>query len=131
MLKFLANIQLEIMPLFSGACLVLVILTLQTKVLSPRRRRILALMQLAAGFLLIAERAADLAQGNPGETAFLVVQIGNLLVYAMMLFLLFFMNQYLCDLYQNEGGMQVLPKRLRVNDILFLAGTTVSPLSRE
>lgn len=130
MLEFLEKIQLEIMPLLSGACLLLVILTLQTKILSPRRRRILALMQLAAGFLLIAERAADLAQGNPGETAFWVVRIGNFLVYAMMLFLLFFMNHYLCDLYQNEGGMQVLPKRLRVNDVLFLVGMILLIISQ-
>ena len=59
-MEFLKAHQVNIMLFMSGICFVLAILTLMTKALSMRRRRIIALLEIAAMLLLLADRFAYL-----------------------------------------------------------------------
>ena len=78
MLNLLKSLQLDLMLILSGCCLMLVRLTFLTRTLSPKRRRILGCMQFAAALLLIFDRFAYLYRGVPGTTAFWMVRISNM-----------------------------------------------------
>ncbi|MBR6891192.1 MAG: diguanylate cyclase, partial [Clostridia bacterium] len=80
MLDFLKTHQLNIMLFMSGICGILAVLTLMTKTLSSRRRRILALLEAAAMLLLIADRYAYIYRGDPSTLGFWMVRISNFLV---------------------------------------------------
>ena len=79
MFDFLKTHQLNIMLYMSGICGILVVLTLMTKTLSSRRRRILALLEAYAMLLLIADRYAYIYRGDPSLLGFWMVRISNFL----------------------------------------------------
>ena len=59
MMEFLRAHQLNIMLFMSGMCGILAFLSLISRVLTPKRRRILTLLESAAMLLLIAEWYPD------------------------------------------------------------------------
>ena len=101
-MEIVKALQLDIMLLLAGACFTLVILTLQTKTLTVKRRAVMAFMQSAAGMLLVFDRLAYIYRGVPGEVAYWMVRISNFMVFAMTLYLIHSMNLYLSDMLRNE-----------------------------
>ncbi len=114
--------QLNVMLFMSGICFLLAILTLMTKALSPRRKRILALLETAAMILLLADRYAYIYRGDPSTTGFWMVRISNFLVYFMTLYISHALTLYLLDLFRSDGKLTVLPRRLWVCEVLFAVG---------
>ena len=130
MFDFLKTHQLNIMLYMSGICGILVVLTLMTKTLSSRRRRILALLEASAMLLLIADRYAYIYRGDPSLLGFWMVRISNFLVYFMILYLTHAITLYLFDLFRNEGRLRTIPKRLYLCEILFAVGVVLLVISQ-
>ena len=129
-MNFLKTHQLSIMLYMSGICGILVLLALMSKTLSNRRRRILALLEAAAMFLLIADRYAYIYRGDPSLMGFWMVRISNFLVYFLTLYITHSITLYLFDLFRNEGRMTVMPKRLFLCEILFVLGLVLLVVSQ-
>ena len=130
MFDFLKTHQLNIMLYMSGICSILVVLTLMTKTLSNRRRRILALLEASAMLLLIADRYAYIYRGDPSLLGFWMVRISNFLVYFLILYITHSITLYLFDLFRNEGRLRTIPKRLYLCEILFAAGVVLLVISQ-
>ncbi len=64
-MQFLKEHQLNAMLFMSGICFVLAVLTILTKSLPPRRRRILAFLEIASMILLLSDRFAYMYRGDP------------------------------------------------------------------
>ena len=129
-MEFLKLHQLNIMLFMSGICGILVVLTLMTRTLSVKRRRILALLEAAAMFLLIFDRYAYLYRGNPGRTGFWMVRISNFLVYFLTLFIAHSLTLYLFELYRNDGKLSAMPKRLYVCEGMYAVSTGLLIISQ-
>jgi len=121
-MEFLKAQQLNFMLFMSGICFVLAILTLVTKALSPRRKRALALLEIAAMILLLSDRFAYIYRGDTSALGFWMGRISNFLVYFMTLYIAHALTLYLIDLFRNEGKMPTFPKRIWVCEALFAAG---------
>lgn len=130
MLDFLKTHQLNIMLFLSGICGILVVLTVMTKTLSSKRRRILALLEAAAMLLLIADRYAYIYRGDPSPLGFWMVRISNFLVYFLTLYITHSITLYLFDLFRNEGRLRIIPKRLYLCEILFFVGVVLLVISQ-
>ena len=129
-MELLKSSQLEIMLFVSGACAILAVLTLLTKALAPKRRRVLALLEAAAALLLIADRFAYLYRGNETALGYWMVRISNFLVFFLTLYLAHEFTRYLCNLYENKEGTVPFRKRLWVCEALFIAGAALLVLSQ-
>ena len=129
-MEFLRTYQLDIMLFMSGICGVLVILTLMTKTLSPKRRRILACLEAAAMFLLLFDRWAYIYRGDPSELGFWMVRLSNFMVYFLSLFLLHSVTLYLIEMFRSKGIVDVMPKRLYICEGLFAAGVILLVISQ-
>ena len=121
-MEFLKAHQLNAMLFLSGICFVLAVLTLMTKSLSPKRKRILALLEIAAMVLLLSDRYAYIYRGDPSRLGFWMVRICNFLVYFMTLYISHALTLYLIDLFGNEGKLPGVPRRLWVCEVLFAVG---------
>ncbi len=130
MLDFLKTHQLNIMLFLSGICGILVVLTVMTKTLSSKRRRILALLEAAAMLLLIADRYAYIYRGDPSPLGFWMVRISNFLVYFLTLYITHSFTLYMFDLFRNEGRLRIIPKRLYLCEILFVVGVVLLVISQ-
>ena len=129
-MQFLKEHQLNVMLFMSGICFVLAILTLMTKALSIRRRRIIALLEIAAMLLLLADRYAYLYRGDPSTLGFWMVRISNFLVYFMTLYISHALTLYLYDLFSIEGKQAVFPKRIWICEALFALGLVLLIVSQ-
>ena len=113
------------MLFLSGICAILTILTLLTRTLSPKRKRILASLEFAAMMLLVADRFAYIYRGDPSELGFWMVRICNFLVYFITLFIPHTITLYLFDLFRNEGKMEKLPRRMYAAEVLYAIGVVL------
>ena len=129
-LEFLKAHQLNIMLFISGVCGVLAVLAMMSRTLSHRRRRILALLECAAMLLMMADRYAYIYRGDTSTLGFWMVRISNFLVYFLTLFITHSITLYLFDLFRDEGGMTVMPKRLYVCEILYGIGALLIVISQ-
>ena len=129
-MEFLQSHQLNIMLFISGICAILALLTLMTKSLSKKRRRILALLEIAAMLLLLSDRYAYIYRGDPSRLGFWMVRISNFLVYFMTLYIPHALTLYLFDLFRVEGKLTVLPRRLWFCEVVFTAGLLLLVVSQ-
>ena len=129
-MEFLQQHQLNIMLFISGICGTLMILSLMTRSLSTKRRRILSLLEFGSMMLLLADRYAYIYRGDVSMLGFWMVRVCNFLVYFFTLFVPFCITLYLIDLFQNEGGLPSVPKRLTACKIVFCIGTLLLVVSQ-
>ncbi len=129
-MEFLQQHQLNIMLFISGVCGTLTILTLLTRSLSKKRRRILSLLEFGAMMLLLADRNAYIYRGDVSALGFWMVRVCNFLVYFFTLFVIYCITLYLIDLFRNEGGLPAIPKRLAVCKILLYVGALLLVVSQ-
>jgi len=128
-MEFLQAHQLSIMLFLSGICGILVVLTLITWSLSPKRRRILALLEAAAMFLLLADRLAYQYRGDPSTLGFWMVRISNFSVFFLSLYLTHALTLYLYDLYRHDAKITP-PKRLAACEALYAGGVLLLIISQ-
>ena len=69
-------------------------------------------------FLLISDRMAYFYRGNPSRIAYWMVRISNFTAFLMILLIIFIFTLYIMELYQNDGNLKKLPKRLYLSCIL-------------
>ncbi len=129
-MEFLREHQLSIMLFMSGGCGILVLATLMSRVLTGKRKTILALMEAATMLLLLFDRWAYLYRGDISDFGFLMTRLSNGLVFFLLLLLPFLVTHYMQDMYRNEGGMAQLPRRLALCNLLFLAGVVLLVISQ-
>ena len=127
---FLREHQLNIMLFMSGICGILAILTAVPKSLSPRRRSILALLEIAAMFLLLFDRASYLYRGDASDMGTLMVRLSNGIVFFMQVFIPHLVTQYMYDLFSEASESEFTPKRLRLCEVLFVIGTALIVISQ-
>ncbi len=108
-MEFLSAHQLNIMLFMSGICGILAFLSCISRTLSPKRRRILTLLEAAAMFLLLADWYAYRFRGEPGTTGFWMVRISNFLVFFLALFMIHEITLYLSDLFLNDAKFAGFP----------------------
>ncbi len=118
------------MLFLSGICAIMTVMTLLTKSLAPSRRRILALLELAAMLLLMFDRFAYLYRGDVSITGYWVVRISNFMVFYLTLYLLHEVTLYLIDLYSGKDVRHEFLWRLRFCELLFTLGTVLLFISQ-
>ena len=129
-MEMLQTYQLNLMLIVIGGCLVLAVLTLLTNSLSPRRKRILTLLEAAAMLLLIADRYAYLYRGNETVLGYWMVRASNFLVYFITLYIAHGFTRYLCDLYGDKDGTVPFPKRFWLCEAFFAVGAVLVIVSQ-
>lgn len=129
-MEFLKAHQLNIMLFMSGMCGILAILSSVSRVLSPKRRRILTVLETAAMLLLIADYYAYTYRGDASQLGFVMVRVSNFLVYFLALFMIHEISLYVWDLLHKEIGLDTRPRRLVVCEILFSAGVLLMIISQ-
>lgn len=114
MFDFIREHQLNVMLFLCGACLVMAILLLVTRFLSRRRKIVIFMMELLAFLLLWFDRLAYIYAGDPSRTGFFMVRISNFLVFFLTSGMCFTFNMFITEYLEDEGGLEVLPRRLKV-----------------
>ena len=128
--EFLREHQLNIMLFMSGICGILTFMTLITESLSSRKKVILAFLELCAMILLLFDRFSYIYRGDLSDLGFVMVRLSNGLVFFLQIFIPHLVTQYLKELYKDEGALQKTPICLRINDVLFTAGTVLIIISQ-
>ena len=126
MIEFIRAHQLNLMLLLCGACGIMAFMLFITRFLSARRKGILILMEIIAFVLLWFDRMAYIYAGDPGPQAYIMVRLSNFLVFFLTPGVVFGFNLYLMDYMRNEGGKDVLPKRLRVVEFISAGGMALA-----
>lgn len=121
-MEFLRQHQLNFMLVFIGICGILILFTLITKIISPKRKFCMVLMEAAAMLLLTADRFAYIYRGDISTLGFYMVRISNFLVFSMSILCIHAFNLYLGDLLTHEGKMKKVPKALYIPEIFFMLG---------
>lgn len=130
MILFLREHQINIMMFLSGICGILAVLTAIPRSLSPKRKSILALMEIASMLLLQFDRAAYIFRGDPSDLGFVMVRMSNAMVFFMQVFIPHLVTRYMYDLYREEGRLEFTAKRLRACEVLFVIGTVLIIISQ-
>ena len=118
MFSFLEVHQVDIMLALSSICAIIAVFAAITKTLPRHRKNALLVMEISAAIWLEADRIAYIYRGLQGEVGFWVVRISNFFVFLMTIVVLFAVNQYLEDVFLNEGGFKKTPIPLFINDIM-------------
>ena len=129
-MELLRTHQLNIMLFMSGMCGVLAFMSAISKALSPKRRRILTLLEASAMLLLLADWCAYTFRGNPERIGFWMVRISNFLVFFLPLFMFHEITLYLTDLLRKDNRYDMVPRWLLACEALFSAGILLLIISQ-
>ncbi len=108
------------MLILSTVCGTFAFSVLLMKGLDRRRKFTLMYMELGAMLLLASDRLAYIYDGNPSRFGFWMVHISNFCVFTLTLFVIFAGNQYMKDVFSNEG--RVMRPLLRLKAVDYLCG---------
>ena len=129
-MEFIRAYQLNIMLFMSGMCGILAILSCISKVLSPKRRRILTFIEIFAMLLLAADWLAYRFRGNPGGLGFAMVRISNFLTFLMPLLIVHEITIYLDDLLNSDIVPKTRLRRILACEALFTVGVILLLISQ-
>lgn len=110
--------QLDIMLMLSGVCFAVSFFGLWTHEVSKTKRISLLLMGVSAAVLLLSDRFAYIYRGDVSSVGYWMVRICNFLVFFLTLFVLHTYNMYLTDFFRNEVGLEKVPMRLRIAELI-------------
>lgn len=113
------------MLFMSGMCFILIIMTLMPDIMSYKRKRILALMELACTALLLCDRMSYLSRGDASTPGGYIVRFSNGMVFFLTILVPLLVTYVLRDLYKNEGGLLKPPRELWACEVLFIIGTVL------
>ena len=122
MFEFIRTYQFDMMTAIFAISLLIAVFAAISSVFSPKRRRIIILLALSSAVLVLSDRLAYAYHGVDGSVGYVMVRLTNYLVYSFDLICLLVFNQYLKDLYLNEGGFKALPRRIKAVDYLLGIG---------
>ena len=122
MFELLKAHQLNIMLGMSSVCFVVGLFALITKSLPKQRKLSIVDIEFSAAVLLFSDRLAYIYHGVPGTTGYWMVRISNFLVFFMTVSVVHALNLYLADLCRNEIGLEKIPIRLRIVEIITAFG---------
>ena len=125
MFDFFRTYQFDMMTGLIAISVMIAIFASVSKVFSPKRQRIIVCLALGAACLVFADRLAYAFRGVDGTLAFVMVRLTNFAVFAFSLINLQIFNEYLKDLYLNEGGRKEVPLRIKVVDYLVAVGVFI------
>lgn len=120
MRDFIAAHQLNIMLMMGSICGMTALFSYITRAVTRRRKMAMIGMEIAAMILLFSDRYAYIYRGQLTEHAILMTRVSNFLVYSMTVGILFFVNKFVEDLCVNEGGDDLVPGALLLNERLAL-----------
>ncbi|MCR4772588.1 MAG: HDOD domain-containing protein, partial [Oscillospiraceae bacterium] len=129
-MEYLRAHQLDIMLFMCGMCGILAVMTLITRTLPRKTKRILAAMEFSAMMLLFFDRFSYIFRGNESRLGYIMVRIGNGMVYFFLLFIPFLVTVYLIDMLINDGGLRKAPKQLVLCEYMFAAGVVLVAVSQ-
>ncbi|MCR5558342.1 MAG: HD domain-containing protein [Butyrivibrio sp.] len=129
MFDFIREHQLNIMLLLCGASGTLALLLFITRFLTKRRKWALIIMELVAMFLLWFDRLAYTYAGHVGPTAFLMVRLSNFIVFFLTPTVVFGFNMFICDYLTDEGGVKMLPRRIKAVSYISAIGMFLAIVS--
>ena len=121
--------QLNIMLALCAVCFMMAVLLLITRFLPTRRRWILITMELVATALLYFDRMAYIYSGDVSSMGYMMVRLSNFMVFFLTSGIAFAFNLYLMDWLNNEGEMDVLPRRLKIVSAATAFGMILSIIS--
>ncbi len=129
-MDFIRAHQLDIMLIMCGSVGILAIMTLMPKFVTRRKKVILMLMESASLLLLVFDRLSYVYRGDESRLGGIMVRVSNGMCYLLILFIPFLVTHFIRDMFQTEGNMEKLPKRLYVCDILFGIGAALVAVSQ-
>ena len=110
--------QLNIMLGMSSVCLIVGVFAAITKSIPKQRKLALVDIEFSAAILLFSDRLAYIYHGDTSNMGYWMVRISNFLVFFMTISVVHALNLYLCDLCRNEIGLEKVPFRLRLVEII-------------
>ncbi|MCR5310163.1 MAG: HD domain-containing protein [Lachnospiraceae bacterium] len=122
MIEFLKEHQLNAMLVLSGICGVISLFAAITRTLPKRRKAALIYLELSASILLASDRFAYIYRGGSSNLAYWMVRITNACVFAMSIAIIHAMCRYMCDLCLSEIGIERIPLRLRLVELMSVLG---------
>ena len=130
MIDFLLTYQTYILLCIFAICLMLAVLAGVTKIFSKRRKLSLIFIELSAGLLALFDALSYLNSGVGGSTGLFLMKLSSFNVFLFIILFLQSVNFYICDLALNEMGLKVIPLRLRITNLLGVAGILFLVLSQ-
>lgn len=122
MITYLRELQLNLMLILSGICIMQAVFVYVTKILSKSRKKALIILELSCAMLLVFDRYAYIYRGNTSELGYYMVRISNFFVYFFTIAVIYGFNMYMKDLYVYEADMKKLPGRFKLCDICSVIG---------
>ncbi|SCY81947.1 HD domain-containing protein [Lachnospiraceae bacterium XBB2008] len=129
MFELIREHQLNVMLVLCGACATMAFMLLITRFLSPKRKRVILLMEVMALLLLWFDRLAYVYAGDLSHTGFVMVRISNFMVFFLTSGMCVGFNLFIKDYLSTEGAMEVLPRRLKVVEYLSTFGMILAIIS--
>lgn len=121
-MEWLSIHQLNFMQALSGTCCIMICLLFATKALSNKRRWILIAMELSSMLLVSFDRLAYIYSGDISRTGYIMVRVSNFIVFFMTSGVVLVFNLYIADIIKNECEEADIPVRLKVVQIMAMAG---------
>ncbi|MCR5421023.1 MAG: HD domain-containing protein [Lachnospiraceae bacterium] len=122
MKQFIMNHQLNLMMMLSGICGVIIVLLIFTRAITSKRKKVLIGMEMTAMLLVTFDRLAYIYAGDVSSIGYVMVRVSNFIVFFLTSEVVFVFNQYLIDLLTDEGKMQIIPRRLKIVNIMSCIG---------
>lgn len=129
-MSFIANHQLNVMLFMSGMCGILAVMTLLTKTLPVKTKRILVFMEISAMLLLLFDRFAYKYRGDVSTLGFYMVRISNGMVYILSLIIPCLVTRFLYDMFKHDANLDRMPIQLIIADWLYSIGTLLVIISQ-
>jgi len=120
-MEILKQIQLDLMLCLIGVGVAFVVLVLLSKALSPRRRLVIAMIEIVAAVLLVCDRIAYIYDGDASDKGYWMVYISNLLLFLLSPICVMIFDQYIMNLFKEDLKIRI-PKRLWVVCIMSALG---------
>lgn len=121
-MDFLIEHQLDIMLFLCGTCGILAVMTVITKALSFKTKIVLSAMEVSAMLLLFFDRISYIYRGDASDLGYLMVRLGNGMVYALSLVIPFLVTRYLSVFLASNAKTEKVPVLLRIADVTFAVG---------
>lgn len=110
--------------------MMLAILAGITKTLSKRRKTALIFMELSAGLIALFDSLSYINNGSSGASGLVFMKLLSFNVFLFVILFLEAVNLYISDLALNEMGLNKVPMRLRISNLLGIAGVILLVVSQ-
>lgn len=128
-MEFLRVHQLDLMLIMTGICIAVTVCGLFSHS-SIRKKIAMLAMGISAAVMMLADRSAYIYRGDASTTGYYMVRICNFFVFLSVLVIQYFSNRYISDVCQSAEGIDKVPVRLKMNDVILAVGTLLLIISQ-